>query len=166
MSSEKPIIKIVMNNDTKQDKQHIPVETKVSSNNNIVISGPKILITGDRNFKATKPIIAVVTQCKSKGFVIIHGDCPSGADNIASKLCDELKVQQIKFPAEWSKYGKGAGPKRNQDMINMKPVMCYAFHDDISSSKGTKDTINRAKKANIPVVLLNSKGHIIDNTLY
>lgn len=121
-----------------------------------------ILITGDRNFKAIDPIRIVISKCKDVGLTIIHGDCPSGADNIASKLCDELKVSQRKFPAEWGKYGKAAGPKRNQMMIDMKPLICYAFHDNINSSKGTKDTVNRAKKANIPVVLINSNGNTID----
>jgi len=127
-----------------------------------VVASKCVLITGDRNFPVTSSAIkTIVNQCKTLGLTIVHGDCPTGADNIASKLCDELKVPQKKYPAEWSKYGKGAGPIRNQQMIdNEKPVICYAFHDTIALSKGTKDTINRVLKAKIVIFLIKSDGTI------
>ena len=33
-----------------------------------------------------------------------------------------------------------------------KPDLVVYFHDDIENSKGTKDMITRAEKANIPVI--------------
>lgn len=135
-----------------------------------------VLITGDRNFPVTSSAIkTIVSQCKTLGLTIVHGACPTGADSIASKLCDELKVPQKKYPHSlwlgprtrhpiadrWDKYDNAAGPIRNQQMIdNEKPVICYAFHDNISLSKGTKDTINRVLKAKIVIFLIKSDGTI------
>lgn len=55
------------------------------------------------------------------------------------------------FPANWSQYGHAAGPIRNQKMLDQNPDLVIAFHFDLEHSKGTKDMINRAKKACIPV---------------
>lgn len=43
-----------------------------------------------------------------------------------------------------------AGPRRNQQMLDEgKPLLVLAFHDDIKSSRGTKDMVSRAKRAGI-----------------
>jgi len=56
----------------------------------------------------------------------------------------------MSFPADWKSYGKGAGPIRNQLMLDEgKPDLVLAFHNDISSSRGTADMIRRAKKHGI-----------------
>jgi hypothetical protein len=61
-----------------------------------------------------------------------------------------MKVR--KFPADWKKHGPSAGPKRNQQMLDEgKPGIVYVFHDDIESSKGSKDMKRRAEKAGIKV---------------
>lgn len=124
-----------------------------------------VLLTGDRSFKEQSQIKQLVDLCAAYNFTLVHGDCPSGADCIAKIHCENIAAKknllnlQLKFPADWKKYGKYAGPKRNQDMVNLKPFVCFAFHDSLSTSKGTKDTVNKCIKAKIPTYLINSKGH-------
>jgi len=56
------------------------------------------------------------------------------------------------FPADWDKHGKAAGPIRNTEMIeDGRPDVVIAFTYDLPSSKGTADTVKKAKKAHIPV---------------
>ena len=56
------------------------------------------------------------------------------------------------YPADWKKYGRAAGPIRNLQMLdNGKPDICYAFHDCIEKSKGTKDMVNRCKANGLTV---------------
>lgn len=51
------------------------------------------------------------------------------------------------------KQGKAAGPIRNQHMLDgYHPDMVVFFHHDLSSSKGTKDMVERARKAGVPVL--------------
>lgn len=59
--------------------------------------------------------------------------------------------------AEWDKYGKPAGPRRNQIMVDRNPQVCLAYHPDLTKSKGTKDCVKRALLAGIPVIWWN--GH-------
>ena len=52
-----------------------------------------------------------------------------------------MKVE--KYPAEWQKYGRRAGPMRNEKMAKICDcVIC--FWDE--ESKGTKSMIDQAKK--------------------
>jgi hypothetical protein len=62
-----------------------------------------------------------------------------------------LKIPSLGFPAQWTRYGRAAGPIRNQRMLDEgRPTMAYAFHDDIANSRGTKDMLERLQQAKIP----------------
>lgn len=53
------------------------------------------------------------------------------------------------FPADWKKYGRKAGPIRNQQMLDEgKPDLVIAF----PGGKGTADMVRRAKKAGVEVI--------------
>lgn len=58
----------------------------------------------------------------------------------------------LSFPAEWTEYGKAAGPIRNREMLRSgKPDLVTAFHRDLNQSKGTRDMVEQARAATIPV---------------
>jgi hypothetical protein len=107
-----------------------------------------VLICGDRNWNNFKLIEAfIITLPKSTK--IVEGDC-RGADKISGYLARKHGLEVIPVPAKWELYGKAAGPIRNQEMIDKyKLDLVVAFHNHIESSKGTKDMIERAKKAGI-----------------
>lgn len=83
--------------------------------------------------------------------MVIHGHCPDGADKIADEIAKSelgLVVGEtlLRMPAEWRRYGKAAGPIRNQRMLNeLHPTIVYAFRAGKKSS-GTDDMIKRAKR--------------------
>jgi imidazolonepropionase-like amidohydrolase len=83
--------------------------------------------------------------------VLIHG-AARGADRHADAYGQYRHWEVHPEPAEWTKYGKAAGPIRNQLMLDKyQPDVCHAFHDDLAHSKGTRDMVERAEKAGIPV---------------
>ena len=52
------------------------------------------------------------------------------------------------YPADWEKYGRAAGPKRNKKIAEISDyIIC--FWD--GQSRGTKSLINFAEKAGKPV---------------
>lgn len=79
-----------------------------------------------------------------------------GADTIAQQVAENLGISVKVVKAEWDKYGKSAGPIRNQKMLEMEPDLVIAFMR--GKTKGTMDMIKRAREAGIPRVC------IFDNT--
>jgi hypothetical protein len=121
-----------------------------------------ILVCGDRYWNNLKEISTFLSglmlEYKPSEITIVEGGC-RGADELSGIVAKTLGYNLIVCPADWVKYGKVAGPKRNQEMLNNhKPSMVVAFHNDYEHSKGTKDMCERAKFANIYTVLVSTDG--------
>lgn len=116
----------------------------------------RILVTGDREW-IDEQLIIMWLMSLSPTTVIIQGGA-EGADAIAKYYADDRGMDVLTFNADWIKYRKGAGPIRNQQMLDEgQPDEVHAFHNDIKNSKGTKDMIQRALKAGLPVYLHTSE---------
>ena len=79
--------------------------------------------------------------------MIVSGGAP-GVDSLAERYAHEHNIPCKIFPADWKRYGRGAGPIRNTLIVNMATMM-IAFPGP--NPKGTKDSITKAEKKNIPV---------------
>lgn len=121
----------------------------------------RVLICGDRNWTDFGLIHSSLSEACCERLdaiqVIIDG-AAKGADSLGHELALQLKIPSLRFPARWDTYGKGAGPKRNQQMLDEgHPTLVLAFHDDLEHSKGTKDMVRRAQKAGVPVRVITHK---------
>jgi len=119
----------------------------------------RVLVSGDRNWRDFKYIESILDELHKNSLisVIIEGEA-KGADSFARNWAISRKVSLLSFPAKWNIYGKGAGPIRNQQMIDEgHPDVVIAFHPDLESSVGTKDMVTRARKQNIPVIVLRGR---------
>lgn len=76
----------------------------------------------------------------------------TGADTVAAEFALDMGVKLLSFPiteAEWAKYDRAAGPRRNRRMIvEGKPDTVLAFN----GGPGTRNMIQQAKNNNIPVI--------------
>ncbi len=118
----------------------------------------RILICGSRRWGHRELIRRELAKLPTDT-IIIHGDCPTGADHIADAIWRQIgQLAPEKFPADWKKHGKAAGPIRNQQMIDEgKPDRAIAFFfasgaDADPSSPGTADMLRRVRAAGIPVL--------------
>ena len=121
----------------------------------------RLLICGSRQWHDEDTIRTMlhneesVAWANQEEFVVIHGHCPDGADRIADRICvEELDmtpgVDLIREPAQWKRYGRSAGPVRNQLMLDRhRPEVVFAFRHGVKSN-GTDDMIRRARKAGLP----------------
>lgn len=113
----------------------------------------KVLVCGGRDYADSARVFATLDfmadEARTVGDpidAIIHGGA-SGADYLASAWAGLRGVETIPFPASWIKYGKAAGPIRNQQMIDEgKPDAVVAF----PGGRGTADMVRRARAAGIP----------------
>jgi hypothetical protein len=109
----------------------------------------RLLICGDREWKDEKLIRKILTTVHDKILCVIEGEC-RGADLLGREAAESLQIPIMAFPANWKYIGRAAGPIRNGSMLNLgKPDRVLAFHDLIDTSRGTKNMLKLAQKANI-----------------
>ena len=122
----------------------------------------RVLICGSRDWSDKRRIgrylddLLAAEGMVARDLVVIHGGC-KGADHHAGMEAKGRGCQVLEFPANWKKYGLSAGPKRNQQMLTEgKPDRVVAFHPSLTTSKGTKDMVSRAKFHSLPIdVIIN-----------
>lgn len=123
----------------------------------------RILITGSRDWK--NPFIvgkAIEEYIENRMMhawsdpgvpVIVHGDCPTGADHWADLWAKTYDYGVEAHPADWDAHGKFAGPKRNMEMVDLGADVVLAFpHAD---SRGTKHCMKYAKEKGLRVEVFN-----------
>lgn len=115
----------------------------------------RILVCGDRNWEDEKCIENALKKYPTNT-ILIHGNC-RGADKLSGIVAKKLGMEVIPFPANWGRYGKGAGHVRNQQMLDEgKPEKIIAFHSNLEKSKGTLNMVTKARKAKLPVEIIKS----------
>jgi hypothetical protein len=109
----------------------------------------KVIIAGGRDFddyKLLKESLDFLFQNK-ENIVIISGKA-RGADSLGEKYAKEKTLRVEEFPAEWDKYGKSAGYRRNEQMAQNADAL-VAFWDGVS--RGTKHMIDIAKSKKLKI---------------
>lgn len=107
----------------------------------------RTIIAGSRSINDIKDIEDAV---KLSGFNItsVVSGCASGADYFGEKWAKNNKIKLVLFPADWKRYGKSAGYKRNVEMAKNADAL-IAIWD--GSSKGTKHMIDIATSKQLQV---------------
>jgi hypothetical protein len=121
--------------------------------------GIVLAIVGSRDFddleymRSCIPIISSQYDIKS----IVSGGA-RGADTLSEQIAKDLNIPFKHFYADWDKFGKSAGFLRNKDIVEACDVVA-AF--PLGESRGTKDTIKQARKANRPVFIWEKSKDVI-----
>lgn len=112
----------------------------------------RVLVCGDRLWRDSHMVHAHLSSLKAElgTFTVVEGGA-TGADVEAANAARHLDLPVETFKADWIKYGRAAGPRRNRQMLDTKPDLVLAFHDDIEHSRGTKDCVGEARRRGIAV---------------
>jgi ABC-type sugar transport system substrate-binding protein len=118
----------------------------------------RIIVTGDRNWRCTALARRVIARLVARhgNVTILDGDA-SGVDTAFADAASEAGCKVLLFPADWEKYGKGAGPRRNAEMVAAGADFAIAVHKSLARSRGTRDAVERCLAAGIPVWLIDSE---------
>jgi hypothetical protein len=110
----------------------------------------RILICGDRDWTDHLLIWDALVDAGAE-VIVIEGEA-RGADTIAMEVAVALGLQVLRFPANWTKWGRAAGAIRNRQMLEEgRPDEVWAFHNDLARSHGTANMIAQARKRGVPV---------------
>ncbi len=98
----------------------------------------KIAIVGGRTFDNYEKLKTVLNPYKSYCTQEICG-MANGADKLGKKWAEDNFINVKCYPADWDKFGKGAGHIRNKQMA-IDADFVVAFWD--CKSRGTKNMID------------------------
>lgn len=116
----------------------------------------RVIIAGSRNFTdfylLNETMTRLLSDVMTDNLEIISGGC-RGADKMGELYAKNWNVKYTVFSADWDKYGKAAGPIRNEQMAK------YAAEADrgiliafpIGESRGTRNIIKLAKQYGLEV---------------
>lgn len=114
----------------------------------------KLAIVGGRDFNDYDVLVTWANSIfylqDTDSKIVVSGGA-RGADSLARRYTEEHIAEYLEFPADWDKYGKAAGFIRNQTIVD-NCDMVLAFWD--GKSRGTQDTISKAKKAKKPTFIV------------
>ena len=102
-----------------------------------------VLVSGGRNFNDSACIWGELDRLNPSK--IIHGGA-KGADELAGRWAKARGIKCVVVRAEWDKYGKSAGHRRNVQMADMNPDLLLAFP---TGGPGTRSMIEIAEKKGI-----------------
>lgn len=120
-----------------------------------------VLVCGGRTFGEDNRADALAASAylsdlhKAKPIsLVVEGGAP-GADALARVWCDFARVSCCTMRADWARYGRSAGPRRNEKMLSYllqdrdggADVLVVAF----PGGRGTADMVARAKRAGLTV---------------
>ena len=111
----------------------------------------KVIVCGGRDFtdyQFLHDTLKTVQLSRGKFTLIVHGNA-KGADTLADFYGGRNHIATKRYIAEWKKYGLGAGPIRNMQMLREeKPDLVIAF----KGGAGTADMIRQAKMVGVEVI--------------
>lgn len=121
----------------------------------------KVLVVGSRNFNDYSLLKSTLDNLlvNATNIEIISGGA-RGADTLAEKYAKDNGYQLKVFLADWNRYGKSAGYKRNYEMhkyiSEFNDRLCVAFWD--GQSKGTAHNFELSKQFNTSIKIIKYMG--------
>lgn len=110
----------------------------------------RVIIAGGRDFDDYDLVVSTMDkllQNITEPITIVCG-MARGADTLGERYAISKGYEVARFPADWGKFGKAAGYKRNEQMAQNADAL-VAFWD--GRSRGTKHMIDLTHKYNLRV---------------
>jgi len=107
----------------------------------------RTIIAGSRSITSMEVLETAIDSITWEITRVISG-CANGVDKLGADWANSNQIPVHYYPADWDKYGKRAGFKRNVEMSKYADALLAVWDGE---SKGTKHMINIAKKKGLKV---------------
>lgn len=114
----------------------------------------KIIVAGSRDFNDYQLLhnkLKYLTQNYDNSQIEIVSGTARGADQLGERYAKQYNIKVTKFPADWERFGRSAGPKRNIQMAHYADV---AVVFQVNNSRGSQHMINTMRELNKRVVVV------------
>ena len=111
----------------------------------------KVIVAGSRtiqDYGLVKYCIDTLQTEHSIEVTEIVSGTATGVDTLGERWAQENNVPIKRFPADWNRYGKSAGYRRNEEMARYANALLAIWDGE---SRGTKHMINLAEEQNLQV---------------
>lgn len=106
----------------------------------------RAIVCGGRNFNDAALVYQTLNALDID--TVISGNAP-GADTIGERWAYENEKHIERFPADWARLGRSAGPIRNKQMlVEGKPDIVVAFQ----GGSGTKNMVAQARASGVLIM--------------
>jgi hypothetical protein len=112
----------------------------------------KTIIAGSRSGMKYMDVITAFVRFQEVIGPVTEVVCgkAQGVDTYGEKVANARRIPVKHFPADWNKYGKGAGPIRNREMAGYADALLAVWD---SKSNGTRDMISQATRRGLKVLI-------------
>ena len=113
----------------------------------------KVIIAGSRNYTVYQTVLDHVDRIVCAHNMVIDEIVSGGArgvDALGERYARDHNIPCKRFPANWDRYGRSAGPRRNRDMAEYGDML-IAF---TSGGPGTENMIRQMQTVQKPVVII------------
>jgi hypothetical protein len=109
----------------------------------------KTIIAGSREITDYNIVKAAV---KASGFPVseVVSGAARGVDSLGEEYARRHSIPIKRFPADWNRYGRSAGPKRNKQMAEYGDALIAVWD---GQSRGTKTMIDFATERGLAVYI-------------
>ena len=109
----------------------------------------KIIVTGGTDYTDQPMIWATLDALHRKyGEIVIYHGGAKGTDRIAGAWANQRNMHQIVWAPNWDRDGKGAGYRRNEQLVAAAHDACLVA---FPGSSGTAHLVGLARTAGIPI---------------
>jgi predicted double-glycine peptidase len=113
----------------------------------------RTIVAGSRTCNDYDLVKQAIENSNFNPTVVISGTA-MGVDQLGERWAKENNIAIERFPAQWDKYGKSAGYKRNTEMALKADALIAIW---FKGSRGTKHMIEIAKKFNLKIFIYTDK---------
>lgn len=114
----------------------------------------KTIIAGSRTVHSQRLIDQAMEESGFEVTEVVSGGA-RGADHLGEMWAVRHKIPIKRFPANWDRYGRGAGMIRNTEMVKYADALVAVWD---GSSRGTNDVIIKARKHDRRVYVKRARG--------
>lgn len=115
----------------------------------VTVAGPRDYTNKEFVDKMLEEILSDILAKEVLPIHIVEGGA-YGVDALAKLYALQNKLPYTEVKADWDKYGRSAGPRRNQKMAEMSDY-CIVF---FKGSRGSASMIAEALKQDVPVYVV------------